>query len=461
MKRPLPSSPHWVPTITVPGTWEQGSPPSRVLGRTFCVGTLGGTCPPSSRSWASPSASRRRCSRSTTCRSPSTAARCAGCSARTARARPPPCACWSGCSSPPPARRACSASGSGPSLPALARVGTLIEGAAFVPYLSGITNLRLWWQSAGASWADADVQGALDVAGLGAAIERKVKTYSHGMKQRLGIARALLAKPEVLVLDEPTTGPRPPGDPRGPASRVTALGRRHDDPPLEPPALRGRGHVHAPRRHGPRAPGLVRVGRRARGRERPVGVPRGRRRRRRAPGARRARRRARHPSRDHRAHGRAQRARPGRAGLGPRARRRRRPDGDGTAPARGRVPPDRRRGARRGDRAPAHRVGQDAAPPAHVHRARVRHVPAHRHRARAATQTHRSPAGTPRRSSRPPPRPVCSIRGRAEHHEPPAADRRDRALRGRRGRGRGQHREPALHAAATDRPRPAARREAR
>ena len=93
-----------------------------------------------------------------------------------------------------------------PGLPALARVGTLIEGAAFAPYLKGITNLRLWWESAGAAWEDADVEGALAVAGLGDAINRKVKTYSHGMKQRLGIARALLGRPEVLVLDEPTTG---------------------------------------------------------------------------------------------------------------------------------------------------------------------------------------------------------------------------------------------------------------
>lgn len=93
-----------------------------------------------------------------------------------------------------------------PGLPDLARVGTLIEGAAFVPYLSGITNLRLWWESAGAAWADAAVDEALAVAGLGNAVERKVKTYSHGMRQRLGIARSLLSRPDVLVLDEPTTG---------------------------------------------------------------------------------------------------------------------------------------------------------------------------------------------------------------------------------------------------------------
>jgi ABC-2 type transport system ATP-binding protein len=93
-----------------------------------------------------------------------------------------------------------------PGLPSLARVGTLIEGAAFVPHLKGITNLRLWWEAGGARWSDAAVDEALAVAGLGDAVQRKVKTYSHGMKQRLGIARALLARPEALVLDEPTTG---------------------------------------------------------------------------------------------------------------------------------------------------------------------------------------------------------------------------------------------------------------
>jgi ABC-2 type transport system ATP-binding protein len=93
-----------------------------------------------------------------------------------------------------------------PGLPSLARVGTLIEGAAFVPHLKGITNLRLWWEAGGDKWRDANVEDALAVAGLGDAVNRKVKTYSHGMKQRLGIARALLARPEALVLDEPTTG---------------------------------------------------------------------------------------------------------------------------------------------------------------------------------------------------------------------------------------------------------------
>ncbi|MDQ1467992.1 MAG: type transport system ATP-binding protein, partial [Actinomycetota bacterium] len=88
----------------------------------------------------------------------------------------------------------------------LTRVGAMVEQAAFVPHLSGMRNLRLWWEAGGARMRDADLDGALAIADLGDAIDRKVKTYSQGMKQRLGFARLLLARPELLVLDEPTSG---------------------------------------------------------------------------------------------------------------------------------------------------------------------------------------------------------------------------------------------------------------
>ncbi len=97
-----------------------------------------------------------------------------------------------------------------PGAPVLARLGAFIEGPGFLPHLSGRDNLRLYWEATGRPAEQADFETALDIAGLGPSIERRVRTYSHGMTQRLGIAQAMLGLPEVLVLDEPTNGLDPP-----------------------------------------------------------------------------------------------------------------------------------------------------------------------------------------------------------------------------------------------------------
>jgi len=97
-----------------------------------------------------------------------------------------------------------------PGSPALQRVGAFVEGPGFAPALSGLDNLRLWWTASGARWEDSQSEEALEVAGLGDAVHRKVRTYSQGMRQRLAIAQAMLGRPDLVVLDEPTNGLDPP-----------------------------------------------------------------------------------------------------------------------------------------------------------------------------------------------------------------------------------------------------------
>ncbi|WP_062429577.1 alpha/beta fold hydrolase [Herbidospora daliensis] len=97
-----------------------------------------------------------------------------------------------------------------PGSPVLARLGSFVEGAGFLPHLSGRDNLTLYWQATGRPAADAHFEEALEIAGLGAAVERAVRTYSQGMRQRLAIAQAMLGLPDLLVLDEPTNGLDPP-----------------------------------------------------------------------------------------------------------------------------------------------------------------------------------------------------------------------------------------------------------
>jgi ABC-2 type transport system ATP-binding protein len=94
--------------------------------------------------------------------------------------------------------------------PVLSRVGSFVEGPGFLPHLTGAANLQLYWATTGRPTADAGVDEALEIAGLGHAVNRRVGTYSQGMRQRLAIAQAMLGKPDLLVLDEPTNGLDPP-----------------------------------------------------------------------------------------------------------------------------------------------------------------------------------------------------------------------------------------------------------
>jgi ABC-2 type transport system ATP-binding protein len=92
----------------------------------------------------------------------------------------------------------------------LSRIGSFVEGPGFLPHLTGLENLRLYWSATGRPAADAAIDEALAIAGLGHAVHRRVATYSHGMRQRLAIAQAMLGRPDLLVLDEPTNGLDPP-----------------------------------------------------------------------------------------------------------------------------------------------------------------------------------------------------------------------------------------------------------
>jgi ABC-type multidrug transport system ATPase subunit len=97
---------------------------------------------------------------------------------------------------------------------ALPKVGALVEGPAFYPYMSGRNNLMRMDsadRNSNSETREARVDAALERVGLSNAAKKKVHAYSLGMKQRLGLANALLKPRELLILDEPTNGLDPQG----------------------------------------------------------------------------------------------------------------------------------------------------------------------------------------------------------------------------------------------------------
>ncbi len=93
---------------------------------------------------------------------------------------------------------------------ALRRIGAIVEIPAFYPYLSGRQNLR-YFVSISPRGDASEVERLLKLGGLSARADSKFSTYSLGMKQRLGVAHALIGDPELVLLDEPTNGLDPAG----------------------------------------------------------------------------------------------------------------------------------------------------------------------------------------------------------------------------------------------------------
>ncbi len=93
----------------------------------------------------------------------------------------------------------------------LRRIGAIVEKPDFYGYLSAYKNLEILGSPYGVDVSKKRIMSILELVGLDKRYKSKVKTFSHGMKQRLGLAQALLHEPDLIILDEPTTGLDPQG----------------------------------------------------------------------------------------------------------------------------------------------------------------------------------------------------------------------------------------------------------
>lgn len=93
----------------------------------------------------------------------------------------------------------------------LKKVGAIVEKPDFYNFLSAYKNLEILGKISGTDVTKKRIMEVLELVGLEKRYKSKVKTFSHGMKQRLGIAQSLMHNPELIILDEPTTGLDPQG----------------------------------------------------------------------------------------------------------------------------------------------------------------------------------------------------------------------------------------------------------